>query len=97
LERLAADPRLQVIDVSDVRGAHELGGMRGHGYWYANDWISTDVTLSLRHPIPPEKRCLVNMPGTSRIWRLPDDYPQCVAERLLAAFPELRRSPVRER
>jgi len=88
---------LQVIDVSDVRGAHEMGGMRGHGYWYANDWISTDVTLSLRHPIPPEKRCLVNMPGTSRIWRLPDDYPQCVAERLLAAFPELRRSPVRER
>ena len=97
LERLAADPRLQVIDVSDVRGAHELGGMRGHGYWYANDWISTDVTLSLRHPIPPEKRCLVNMPGTSRVWRLPDDYPQCVVERLLAAFPELRRSPAQKR
>jgi len=37
------------------------------------------------------------MPGTRRVWRLPDDYPQCVAERLLAAFPELRRSPARER
>src|SRR6185503_8365522 len=48
LERLAADPRLQAIDVSDVRGAHEMGGMKGHGYWYANDWISTDIILSLR-------------------------------------------------
>jgi esterase/lipase superfamily enzyme len=93
LERLAADPRLQVIDVSDVRGAHEMGGMRGHGYWYANDWISTDITLSLRHPIPPAKRCLVNTPRARTVWRLPDDYPRCVADRLLDAFPELRRSP----
>ena len=94
LDRLAADPRLQVIDVSDVRGVHEMGGgMKGHGYWYANDWISTDVTLSLRHPIPPQRRCLVPKPRTRSVWRIPDDYPACVADRLLAAFPELRRSP----
>jgi len=91
LERLAADPRLQVVDVSDVRGAHEMGGMKGHGYWYANDWISTDVTLSLRHPFAPAQRCLVNRPGTRRIWQIPDDYVRCVADRLLAAVPELRR------
>jgi esterase/lipase superfamily enzyme len=91
LERLAADPRLQVIDVSDVRGVHEMGGMKGHGYWYANNWISTDVTLSLRHPIPPAQRCLVNAPGKPLTWRFPDDYPKCVGDRLLAAFPELRR------
>src|SRR5207344_2129332 len=84
LERLAADPRLQAIDVSDVRGAHEMGGMKGHGYWYANDWISTDVTLSLRHAIAPEQRCLVNPRGKRRVWEMPDDYPQCVAARLLA-------------
>ena len=64
---------------------------QGHGYWYANEWIATDVTLSLRYPIPPEKRCLVNVPGT-RVWRRPDEYPQYVADRLLAAFPELRRA-----
>jgi esterase/lipase superfamily enzyme len=92
LDRLAADPRLQVIDVTDVRGAHEMGGMKGHGYWYANDWISTDVTLSLRHPIPPQRRCLVHKPGTRQVWQIPEDYPRCVADRLLAAFPELRRS-----
>jgi esterase/lipase superfamily enzyme len=91
VERLAADPRLQAIDVSDVRGAHEMGGMKGHGYWYANEWIATDVTLSLRYPIPPEQRCLVIKPPAKRVWRFPDDYPQCVAERLLAAYPHLRR------
>ena len=91
LERLAADPRFQVIDVSEVRGAHEMGGMKGHGYWYANEWIATDITLSLRYPIPPEHRCLVNTPGT-RVWRLPENYPRCVADRLLTRFPELRRS-----
>jgi hypothetical protein len=68
-----------------------MGGMKGHGYWYANEWIATDVTISLRYPIPPERRCLVNSPGT-RVWRLPENYPECVAERLLAAFPELRRA-----
>ena len=92
LERLAADPRFQVIDVSEVRGAHEMGGMKGHGYWYANDWISTDITLSLRHAIPPEQRCLVNPPGKKLVWQIPENYIQCVADRLLAGFPELRRS-----
>lgn len=92
IERLTADPRLQAIDVSDVRGAHELGGMRGHGYWFANDWISTDVILSLRHPIPPQTRCLV--PGAGgNLWNFPLNYERCLEEILLKEFPELRRSP----
>ncbi|MGH8765513.1 MAG: alpha/beta hydrolase [Burkholderiales bacterium] len=92
LDRLAADPRLQVIEVSDVRGAHEMGGMRGHGYWYANDWISSDITLSLRHAIPPAQRCLVNTPDSPRVWRMPDGYLQCLSGRLRAAFPVLRKT-----
>lgn len=91
LERLAADPRFQVVDVTEVRGAHEMGGIRGHGYWYANDWISTDVTLALRRTIPPEQRCLVNPPGKQRVWQFPENYPECLADQLLAAYPELRR------
>ena len=35
-------------------------------------------------------RCLVNEPAGSRIWKLPDDYLQCVTGRLLDAFPKLR-------
>jgi esterase/lipase superfamily enzyme len=93
IERLAGNPRFQAIDVSDVRGAHEMGGMKGHGYWYANDWISTDVTLSLRYPIPPEKRCLENHPPGSRVWRIPENYIECVSTRLIEAFPQLKRVP----
>ena len=90
LERLAADPRLQAIDVTDVRGPHEFGGIRGHGYWYGNPWISTDVVLSLRHPIPPQRRCLARGPRPN-IWKFPDDYERCVEDTLWKAFPELRR------
>lgn len=95
LEILSADPRFQAIDVTSVRGAHEMGGMKGHGYWYANEWISTDVALSLRYPIPPANRCLVNKPAGTRVWQMPDNYPECVADRLLTTFPELRRKSTR--
>lgn len=88
--RKLQDPRLQAIDVTGVRGAHEMGGMKGHGYWYANEVISTDVTLSLRYPIPPQQRCLVQERG-NQVWRIPDDYVDCVARRLLQAYPQLRR------
>lgn len=92
IDRLAADTNLQGIDVTEVRGAHEFGGMRGHGYWYANEWISTDITLSLRHAIPPERRCLVRGKG-KHIWLFPPDYVECVERALLKDFPELRRKP----
>ncbi|HEX6239844.1 MAG TPA: alpha/beta hydrolase, partial [Polyangiales bacterium] len=88
--RQLQDPRFQAIDVTDVRGAHEMGGMKGHGYWYANEVISTDVTLSLRYPIPPQRRCLVQRPG-SQAWHIPENYVDCVAGRLLDAYPALRR------
>lgn len=90
LRSLAGNPRFQAIDVTEVRGPHEMGGMKGHGYWYANDVISTDVTLSLRYPIPPEQRCLRGE-ATSRVWTLPDDYVDCVATKLMEAYPALRR------
>jgi esterase/lipase superfamily enzyme len=90
LRALAEDPRLQAVDVTDVRGAHEMGGMKGHGYWYANEVISTDVALSLRYPIPPEQRCLRTVKG-SRVWSMPEGYVDCVADRLLQAYPQVQR------
>lgn len=89
IKRLS-DPRLQAIDVTDVRGAHEMGGMKGHGYWYANEIVSSDVTLSLRYPIPPERRCLRNDPPGTRVWRIGSDYVDCVVSRLLETFPQLK-------
>ena len=90
IQRFASNARFQAVDVSDVRGAHEMGGMKGHGYWYANEIISTDVALSLRYPIPPAERCLTNPEG-KRVWRIPDNYVDCVANRLLERYPQLRR------
>ncbi len=91
LARLAADPRFEVVDVTNVRGAHEMGGMKGHGYWFANEWISTDVLLSMRYPIPAERRCLTPGPFKN-VWQLSENYPDCLVARLLEAYPELRRS-----
>ena len=91
VERIAADPRLQAINVTNVRGSHEMGGISGHGYWYANEWIATDVLLALRYPIPPEKRCLERMRGKSNTWTFPTNYADCVSQRLLDAYPELKR------
>ncbi len=92
LNRLGSDPRFEVIDITDVRGAHEMGGMRGHGYWYANEWIATDIVLSLRYPIPAEKRCLTRVGETRTVWRMSENYADCVAGRLLETYPELRRT-----
>ena len=91
LQRLASDQRLQPVDVTNVRGPHEMGGMRGHGYWYANDWISTDLIVSLRESIPPQRRCLVPGGAQGKSWSFPPDYERCLEDTLLGQFPQLRR------
>ena len=91
LETLASNERLAGIDVAGVYGAHELQGMRGHGYFVANTRVSTDVLLSMIYPFDPAWRGLVHGPGRT-MWTFPDDYPQRVGDALYSAVPELRRS-----
>ena len=90
LETLASNERLVGIDVAGVPGAHEMSGIRGHGYWVANQRISTDVLLSMVYPFSPAWRGLVHQPGRS-MWTFPDDYPQRVGDALYQAAPALRR------
>jgi esterase/lipase superfamily enzyme len=90
LETLASNERLVAIDVTDVEGAHELTGMRGHGYWFANQRVSSDVLLSMVYPFDPAWRGLVHGPGLG-LWTLPDDYPRRVGDAVYEAAPELRR------
>ena len=90
LETLASNERLVGIDVAGVYGAHELGGMRGHGYWVANNRVSTDVLLSMIYPFDPAWRALVHGPGRG-MWTFPDDYPQRVGDAVYKAVPALRR------
>ena len=90
LATLASNDRLVGIDVAGVYGAHELGGMRGHGYFFANDRVSTDVLLSMVYPFAPASRALVHGPGRS-MWTFPEDYPRRIGDVLYAAVPALRR------
>jgi hypothetical protein len=90
LETLASNERLVSIDVTDVEGAHELTGMRGHGYWFANQRVSSDVLLSMVYPFDPTWRGLVHGPGLG-LWTFPSDYPQRVGDAVYQAAPQLRR------
>ena len=75
LEAAAKDESFQVVDVSDVPGPHASGGgFGGHGYWYANSWIMTDLIVMLRWQVGAEERGLVQKPGRAR-WFFPKDYP----------------------
>jgi len=90
LETLASNEQLVTIDVTEVEGAHELTGMRGHGYWFANQRVSSDVLLSMVYPFDPVWRGLVHGPGLG-LWTFPDDYPQRVGDAVYQAEPQLRR------
>jgi len=90
LETLASNELLVTVDVTDVEGAHELTGMRGHGYWFANQRVSSDVLLSMVYPFDPTWRGLVHGSGRG-LWTLPADYPRRVGDAVYQAAPELRR------
>jgi esterase/lipase superfamily enzyme len=90
LETLASNEQLVSIDVTDVEGAHELTGMRGHGYWFANQRVSSDVLLSMVYPFDPAWRGLVHGPGLG-LWTFPADYPRRVGDAVYQAAPQLRR------
>jgi len=90
LMTLASNERLAGIDVAGVYGAHELGGIRGHGYWIANARVSTDILLSMMYPFSPAQRALVHGPGPG-LWAFPGDYPQRVGDAVFEWAPELHR------
>jgi esterase/lipase superfamily enzyme len=92
LETLANNDRLVAIDVTEVEGAHELSGMRGHGYWFANQRVSSDVLLSMVYPFDPTWRGLDHGPGLG-LWTFPADYPQRVGDAVCETAPQLRRDP----
>jgi esterase/lipase superfamily enzyme len=92
LETLASNEQLVGVDVTGVYGPHEMGGSRGHGYWFANQRVSTDVLLSMVYPRDPHWRGLVHGPGKG-LWTFPDDYPERVGTAVYEMAPELRREP----
>src|SRR5215470_300346 len=94
LETLASDERLVTIDVTGVEGPHELAGIRGHGYWIANQRVSSDVLLSMVYPFDPAWRGLVHGPGPG-MWTFPDDYPKRVGDAVYEELPAIHREAIR--
>ncbi|HKE92708.1 MAG TPA: alpha/beta hydrolase [Povalibacter sp.] len=90
LQALQSNERLIGIDVTNVYGPHELTGARGHGYWVANQRVSSDVLLAMVYPFDPVWRGLVHPPGVG-LWTFPDDYPQRVGGSIYQDMPELHR------
>jgi hypothetical protein len=64
--------------------------MRGHGFFFANPRVSSDVLLSMIYPFDAAWRGLAHPPGRG-MWTFPDDYPQRVKDAVYAAAPALRR------
>lgn len=70
-----------VVDVVDVTRAQQKAGkgdLFGHGYWYGNTWVSTDLIRLLYEGDAPEDRGLTRVEDDG-VWRFPDDYPDRVA------------------
>jgi hypothetical protein len=76
-------PKLDSIWVTYADEGRDGGDFGGHGYWYQNPWVSTDVLISLRADVPPDRRGLKWIEGT-RSWYFPNDYPQRVADMVRA-------------
>ena len=68
-------PKIDVIDVSHSDRGREGGSFSGHGYWYQNAWVATDVLASFRWSIPAQDRGLARV-GDGQTWYFPNDYPQ---------------------
>lgn len=68
-------PKIDVIDVSHHDPGREGGSFSGHGYWYENAWVATDVLASWRWDVPAEVRGLARVEGR-QTWYFPNDYPQ---------------------
>ncbi len=81
----------------DERASVELGialvGL-GESGWTFDQLQASDLTSSVDQPRPRASRAhrgtRAGQPGATT-WRMPNDYPDCVAGQLLNAYPELRR------
>jgi len=91
VDEVTKQTKLYAIDVSAVGGPHAGdSGIGGHGYWYANPWISSDILMTLIWQLPPDQRGLVQISGR-HAWTFPSDYPDRVHQVLTEQIRLLRQ------
>ncbi|MHC5006658.1 MAG: alpha/beta hydrolase [Planctomycetota bacterium] len=95
-EELAELVKLDKIEVINVTHTVDLreyeGGFGGHGYWYQNSWVSTDILASLRWQLPADKRGLEIVREGGRQWFFPADYPQRIDDLVLERIRSLQQN-----
>lgn len=71
-EAISGAKNVDLIDVSVAQGF--FGTLLGHGYFYRDPWVSSDI-LSSRNEADPSKRGLVKE-GDELFWKFTSDYPE---------------------
>ena len=71
--------KIDVLDITYTREKTNFAGFMGHGYWYKNAWISTDILAGLYLNLTPDQRGLVETEKKD-LWYFPPDYPVRVVE-----------------
>ena len=88
LAELVKLDKIEVINVTHTVELREYEGFGGHGYWYNNAWVSTDILASLRWQLPADQRGLKLLKEGGRQWYFPGDYPQRIDDIVLTRIRE---------
>ncbi len=76
--------KLDLINVTYAQDQREFA-IEGHGYWYLNPWMSSDIIAILTLNLPPDERGLAFNPD-SRMWYIPQDYEQRAADAMVRSL-----------
>lgn len=67
----------------------------GHAYFRDSPWVSSDILMTLRYDLLPEKRGLVRT-DEDPVWRFPPDYIENLRDKILRVDPELAERTKRQ-
>jgi len=76
--------RISLVNVSDAEGA---GTGNGHGYFRSSPWASSDVLMTLRYGLAPERRGLTEQEDLP-VYSFPPDYISRLWEAIETVDPE---------
>ena len=77
---------LDVLNVSYSEGKRDTASFGGHGYWYKNPWVSSEVLATLRFRLTPGERGL-EWHEEKLEWYFPQDYPRRVIDAIITSLP----------
>lgn len=67
---------VELLDVSYAKADRGFD-IKGHRYWFAHEWVASDLVLAIRTRLPASQRGLAPAPFRN-VWYFPPDYPERV-------------------